>query len=175
MKFKKILIAVIVLILVFVILILALSEFEFIRTYIPLDVSIHNMTLGVAQDIRVNITQGVPVDFGINLYPASYENAAPTPISIDNIGNTELKIEIMGAEYFTHKQNPSTYYFYVGNVSWNNTNNPTPTPLNSTNYTEVQPSLNLANTKNIYLFVDIPPSQYSGLYNSTIFIQWTSV
>jgi len=178
MKFKITLIVIIILIILSIIVISASIEFKLLRKYLPLAIgeTTYNMSLGVISVASYKVS-GVPLNFGSNLVPASYDNPALNvttsnilPVIIESTGNVDLKLEIMGAEYFQHSDFPLTYYFLIGNVTWNNTGNPTPIALNSS-YVEVQPYLGLGNTRDIYLWVDIPPNQYSGLYNSTIFIQ----
>ena len=174
MTYKITLILILILVIVAIALILAIAEFKIFGTYIPLDVSTYNMTLGIASAVIYDVS-GTPINFGTSLDPASVNNPASSPVSISNDGNVELNISIKGSEFFNHTLQPSTYYFPIGNVAWNDINDDTTATLLTTGYAVVEPSLGLGNTQDIYFWVDIPPGQYTGLYESTLYIEVTAI
>lgn len=175
MNFRIILIAIIILIIVLIIVVLALPEFKLIEKYIPLAIgeSTYNMSLGIVSVASYEVS-GVPVDFGTNLGPASVDNPSSSPVNIDNSGNVDLNISVKGSEYFYHTVSPSTYYFSIGNVTWNDVNDSDTSTSLASNYAVVD-TLLYGNTKDIYFWVDIPPGQYTGLYNSTLYIEATII
>jgi len=171
---KIALITIIILVIVSISLILAVAEFKLFGTYIPLDVSTYNMTLGIASAIIYDVS-GTPINFGTSLDPASTDNSALSPVNVTNEGNVELNISVKGSEFFNHTVNPETYYFSIGHVSWNDADNPAAAADLTTSYTVVNPSLDLGNTQNIYFWVDIPAGQYTGLYKSTLYIEVVAI
>jgi len=175
MKPKIILIATIILTIVLVSFVLALSEFKLLKGYVPLAIgeSTYNMSLGIVSVAAYEVSE-VPVDFGTGLGPASTDNPASSPVNIDNTGNVDLNISVKGSEYFYHTVSPSTYYFSIGNVTFNDVNDPGTSTTLTSSYLVVD-TLFFGGTQDIYFWVDIPPGQYTGLYNSTLYIEATIV
>ena len=174
MKPKILPVTMIFLLIIVVSLIFALSEFKLVKGYIPLDITSHNMTLGIVSVASYEVS-GVPVEFGTALDPASSNSAALSNVNINNTGNVDLNISVSGSEFFNHSSQPMTYYFSIQNAVWNTINDPGSSTTLTSTYANVGQLMFGDPTEDIYFWVSIPANQYSGLYNSTLYIEVTAI